>query len=246
MIACTHSENSNEYQIGMAFFLLASGSSRAEFDVLQHAGLCTSYPTALNNLKKLSKERLEFIVQITRTRAWMLLWDNINMAFRVGEQRLSNRSTFENGTTSTLVVLHDVAYGELKLDLLPPVVATRPILDYTADDLRPTPQQAAELQQAMIWHVRDILLSLYPALRARLGDTVPSLPDTMCIAPHKTEFHPLPAVKLDESTLEGTMDFFDFVFDKTLKLTPELLRAHGVVFGGGDLLSNLLAEKVSD
>jgi hypothetical protein len=60
MIAASHSQCSNEYQIGIGFFLLASGASRAEFEVLQHARLVASYPTTLRQLKKLSgiKSRL--------------------------------------------------------------------------------------------------------------------------------------------------------------------------------------------
>jgi hypothetical protein len=246
MIAASHSQRSNEYQIGMGFFLLASGASQVEFEVLQHAGLVTSYPTTLRQLKKLSDERMDEIQCVVRSRPFLLLWDNLNFAFKVAEQRKgSKKSTFESGTTSTIVLLHDVEFGELNLDLLPPVHTTRPYFEFSESDLRPSPKQMADLEAAMIWHIRDMFLTLYPALRESLGDSIPALPETDCITPHKTEFYILPATNKDESTLEGTMDFLEEVFHTHLKFGEEDIKRHGIIMGAGDLLSNLLAEKVT-
>jgi hypothetical protein len=245
MLAGAHSQRSNSYQISMGFFLLASGSSRAEFEVLQHAGLVTAYPTALRHMKKLSAETLEEIQQIVRRYPFLLLWDNINFAFKVAEQRLGrSRSTFESGTMSTLVLLHGVDYGELGLDLLPPVTTTRPYIKISPSDVHPSPVQVAELEVTMKWHIRDMFLDLYPALRTRLGTSLSALPETESIPLHKTKCYTMPAMDVDESTIEGTMDFFDKIFGTHLQLDKEDIQRGGIVLGAGDLLSNIIGERV--
>jgi hypothetical protein len=36
----------------------------------------------------------------------MVIWDNLNIAFRVGEQRKASKDHFDNGTTATLIPLY--------------------------------------------------------------------------------------------------------------------------------------------
>lgn len=56
---------------------------------------------------------------IARTWAFMIIWDNLNIAFRVGEQRKAFLDHFDNRTTATLVPLCGVEFGGLPLDLKP-------------------------------------------------------------------------------------------------------------------------------
>jgi hypothetical protein len=218
MLAGAHSQRSNSYQISMGFFLLASGSSRAEFEVLQHAGLVSSYPTALRNMKKLSVEKMDHTRRIVRQHAFLLLWDNLNFSFKVSEQRSgTSKSTFESGTMSTVVLLHGVEYGELALDLLRPITTTRPYIDISRSDMHPKPSQIVRLEATMLWYIRNIFLTLHPALRKTLGDSLSALPVTERIPLHKTECYTLPATHKDESTIEGTMEFFDEVFGTHLR-----------------------------
>jgi len=106
-----------------------------QFDVLNHAGFTLSYTAAVRKIKALGQERLLEIIGLTGTRAFMIIWDNLNIAFRVGEQRKASKDHFDNGTTATLIPLFDVDFGGLPLDLKPRCDSRKPIIDFDATDI---------------------------------------------------------------------------------------------------------------
>ena len=87
MLAQTRNEHSSEFQTTMCIYLLACGASRTQFDVLNHAGFTLSYTAAIRKIKELGQEKLLEIVGLVGRRAFMIIWDNLNIAFWVGEQR---------------------------------------------------------------------------------------------------------------------------------------------------------------
>src|SRR5882762_9434038 len=113
MLAQTRNEHSSEFQTTMCIYLLACGASQTQFDVLNHAGFTLSYAAAIRKIKDLGQERLLEIVGLVGRRAFMIIWDNLNIAFRVGEQRKASKDHFDNGTTATLIPLYDVEFGGL-------------------------------------------------------------------------------------------------------------------------------------
>jgi hypothetical protein len=102
MLVQTRNEKSSEYQTTMSFYLLACGATRSQFEVLNHAGICLSYRSTLRKVKDLGQERLAAVRKIAHERMFMLIWDNLNFAFRVGQQRLGSNDHFDNGTTAVL------------------------------------------------------------------------------------------------------------------------------------------------
>ena len=117
MLAKSRNEHATEFQTSMGMYFLACGTSRSMFDVLNHAGITLSYPQAISKLKQLSEERLTQTRNIAKTKAFMLIWDNLNIAFKVSEQRHDSKDHFDNGTTATLVPLYGVERGELPFNL---------------------------------------------------------------------------------------------------------------------------------
>ena len=228
----------------MCLYLLACGTSRSLFDVLNHAGITLSYSQAVSKLKKLGQERLAQTQEIARTRAFMIIWDNLNIALRVSEQRHDSKDHFDNGTTATLVPLYDVEYGGLPLSLKPKRMTRVPVLDFTAVDLLPTRDEAARLQAGQLWHIQDIFYDTYPDLRKRLSANISPCPTVEAIPVHKTEQYPLPAMHIDESSLEGTLNVLSTIFRTSLNLTEEELKSHGLVICAGDQLSLSLLDKV--
>ncbi|KAJ7692577.1 hypothetical protein B0H17DRAFT_933920, partial [Mycena rosella] len=138
MLAQTRNEKSSEYQTTMAFYLLACGATRSQFDVLNHAGICPSYRSALRKVRDLGQERLAEIRKLARNHLFMIIWDNLNFAFRVAQQRIGSHDHFDNGTTATLVLLWGIEAGDLPLNLLPPRKTRLPVLDFAAEDILPT------------------------------------------------------------------------------------------------------------
>ena len=119
MLAKARNDHASDFPTTMCMYFLACGTSRSVFDVLNHAGVTLSYTQAVAKIKQLGRERLTMMREIARSRAFMVIWDNLNIAFRVSEQRHNPKDHFDNGTTATLLPLYDVEYGGLPLELLP-------------------------------------------------------------------------------------------------------------------------------
>ncbi len=79
-----------------------------------------SYCSAVHKIKDLGEEQCRCLVEIVHHMAFMIIWDNLNFAFRAAQQCADSKDHFDNGTTATLVPLYGVKFGELSLDLLPP------------------------------------------------------------------------------------------------------------------------------
>src|ERR1700677_4241979 len=105
MLVQTHNEQSSEFQMTMCIYLLACSASRTQFDVLNHAGFTLSYSSAIGKIEALGQERLVEIIGLVHEHVFMIIWDNLNIAFQVSEQRMASKDHFYNGTTATLIPL---------------------------------------------------------------------------------------------------------------------------------------------
>ncbi|KAH9484746.1 hypothetical protein JR316_0001646 [Psilocybe cubensis] len=245
MLAKSRNEHATEFQTTMGMYFLASGTQSSLFAVLNHAGISLSYTQVILKLKQLSQERLKLAQTIARLQAFMLIWDNLNFRFIVAEQRHDAKSHFDSGTTATMVPLYGFKHGELSCSLKPPRLRHVLELDIKAEDLLPSAEEALRVQQAQIWHISDILYDAFPDLRKRIAKTIPPFPSVLQIPLHKTEQYPLPAMHIDESSLDGTLQVFNSILKDSLKLTEEELKAHGLIICAGDQLSLSLLDKVS-
>ena len=226
ILAKSRNDHATDFQTTMCLYLMACGTSRSLFDVLNHASITLSYTQAMQRLKKLGEERLAQTQKIAHTQPFMIIWDNLNIAFRVSEQRHDSKDHFDNGTTATLVPLYGVEYGGLPLSLKPKWTTRVPVLDFSSVDLLPTCDEAARVQAGQLWHIMDILYEAHPDLRKRLGASILPCPTVELIPIHKTEQYPLPAMQIDESSLEGTLNVLSTIFRNSLKLTEEDIKSH--------------------
>jgi hypothetical protein len=244
MLVQTRNVHSSEFQTTMCIYLLACGTSRTQFDVLNHAGFTLSYTAAIRKIKALREERLQEIIRLVGKQAFMILWDNLNIAFQVGEQWKASKDHFDNGTTATLIPLFDVEFGGLPLELKPPRDSRKPIIDFNATDMLPNLQQVQEIEEAQLWHIKDILFDAFPALQKQFKDQIQPACDILPIPVHKTEQYPLPAMHIDELSLEGTLKVLDTIITKTLRLSGEGLDKHDIILCAGDQLTMSLLDKV--
>lgn len=243
MLAKSQNNHASKFQTSMGMYFLACGTSRSVFNVLNHAGITLSYTQAISKLKQLSEERLKETRKIAKSKAFMLIWDNLNIAFKVSEQRQDSKDHFDNGTTATLVPLYGIKRGELPLK--PKRTHRRPILKFEPKDFLPSCEESQRVQAGQLWHIKDILYDAFPALRKRLGSSISPLATVQQIPVHKTEQYPLPAMHIDESSLEGTLGVMNTIFRSTLELSEDDIKKHGLVICAGDQLSLALLDKIS-
>ena len=101
---------------------------------------------------------------IARTWAFMIIWDNLNITFHVGEQQKASMDHFDNGTSATLVPLYGVEFSGLPLDLKPKCKSRLPILDFGPEDLLLLLEEVQQLKATKLWHIEDILYESFPEL----------------------------------------------------------------------------------
>ncbi|KAJ7780590.1 hypothetical protein DFH07DRAFT_865154 [Mycena maculata] len=250
MLSISRSQLANNYQVVIGLFLLASGASKREMEVLAHAGLSTSYNTIRNHIKTLSAEGVARFEQLIKTQMCFIVWDNLNIAFRVESQRLKSGNHFDNGTTSTVIPVYNpftggsTPLGTLPLSMKPPRTTTLPVLDWDINNVLPSPESVEQLGQCCLWQLKRIALENIKSLE-HLHKAFKEFPEPEVdpIAVHKTEQFPLPAMHEDESSLEGTIRVYVQIL-RNLGVTDDDLRVHGLMFNDGDLLTDSLVDKV--
>ncbi|KAJ7811323.1 hypothetical protein B0H14DRAFT_2606589 [Mycena olivaceomarginata] len=249
LISLMRSQKANNFQLVIGLFLLGSGASKREIEVLAHTGLSISYSTITEHVKGLSKEGMVRIRELVKECMCQIVWDNLNIAFRVAAERLKAKNHFDNGTTATVIPVFDPAtggnarHGTLPFSMKPPRERTLPVLDWTAEDTLPSPQSAEELSRCCFWQLKRLALEHIPGISDSLKKALEECPEIFQIPLHKTEQYPLPAMNLDESSLEGTLEVY-FTILRHLGLDDEALEAHGLMFDDGDLLTDSLKEKI--
>lgn len=243
MLAQARSERANAFQVVLGFWLIASGASKALFDVLSHAGLSVSYSTAVAKLKMLADDRIRQIRSLVKDRPFLINWDNLCLRYDVSEQREANKSRFISGTTASIIELFNIRLGELKSSMLAPRIYRQPTLRFKTQDIFLSLQQTKELSAALISQIIGILFQYYPSLKTRFPDALKP-PVIQCIPIHRTEHHSLPYLCIDESSVDGTIKIIESIICTILQMTPEDLKRHGIIICSGDLLTWSLTDKV--
>ncbi|KAJ7708528.1 hypothetical protein B0H16DRAFT_1345026, partial [Mycena metata] len=81
LISVMRSQKANNFQLVIGLFLLGSGASKREIEVLAHAGLSISYSAITEHVKSLSQEGMEEIRELVKSAMCQIVWDNLNIAF---------------------------------------------------------------------------------------------------------------------------------------------------------------------
>ncbi|KAF7360457.1 hypothetical protein MVEN_00776100 [Mycena venus] len=239
----------NNYQLVIGLFLLASGASKREMEVLAHAGLSTSYDTIQDHIHILSAEAVKRFQQLIKKQMCFIVWDNLNIAFRVESQRLNSANHFDNGTTGTLLPVYNpftgsttTPLGSLPLSMKPPRTTTFPVIDWEVHDVLPSPESAEQLSRCCLWQLKRLAMEHIQSLQ-HLKEELEDCPEVDQIAIHQTDQYPVPAMHEEESSLEGSIRVYTTILGN-LKVTEEDLKAHGLMFNDGDLLTDSLVDKI--
>ena len=152
------------------------------------------------------------------------------------EQHHDSKAHFDNGTTATLIPLFRVKFGGLPLDLLPCHNKCLLLLSFGPADLLPSLEEARCVEDGQLWHIQDIIYDVFPDLRNCFHHEIEAAPSVYQIPLHKMKQYPLPAMHIDESRLDGTVEVLETIITHHLKFTAEDLQKHGVLICAGDQL----------
>jgi hypothetical protein len=138
MMGILQSQKLSDFHIVLGLYLVASGASKREVEVMAHAGICLSYSQILQYINQLSAEGEKHFCKVIHLILCGIVWDNLNIAFKIGEQWLRSAAHFDNGTTATLIPIYDpitgqnALHGTLPLSMKKPRTSCRPIVDFDA------------------------------------------------------------------------------------------------------------------
>ncbi|KAI0319421.1 hypothetical protein OF83DRAFT_1055018 [Amylostereum chailletii] len=250
MLAVLRSKRATNLQVTLGLFLLASGAAKREIEVLARAGLSVSYSQVLRHLKALSKERKTALVQAVQHGMVGIVWDNVNIPFRVGEQRFANKNHFDNGTTATILPLYDpdmpserVPHGTLPFEMKPPRTSRQSITEFPLEHVLPLPEQTTQLVASCLWQLKQLAMDGIPELERFRAD-IGGAPAVLQIPVHKTEQHPAPAMLIDESSLDGAFEVLVTILKEMGVAEGFTMKEHGLLFVDGDLLTVSLVDKI--
>ncbi|KAK0224515.1 hypothetical protein EDD85DRAFT_914111 [Armillaria nabsnona] len=160
MISILRSQKANNFQLTMGLLLFGSGAAKWEIAVLAHAGLCVSHASILDHVRKMSDEGRNEQMNVLQECMCSIVWDNLNIPFRIGEQRFNSKDHFDNGTTATLIVLFGksderkrIPHGTIPLSTKPERKTTDPVFDWDVTHLLPDRETLDQLTACTLWQI---------------------------------------------------------------------------------------------
>ncbi|KAJ3555923.1 hypothetical protein NM688_g2309 [Phlebia brevispora] len=188
-------------------------------------------------LKRLCEACRATTRHIASIRMLGLIYDNINMVFKVAEQRVTQKDTQQNGTCATVFPLYDAKPEDMKTADLLTAHEQAPLL--SADDILHTSEEAALYRQCLIHTILRIIVSYggeqFNKFRSEVARTLPVTDEQIPV--HQTDIYPLPAMHIDESSITGNGEVLEAMFQELNQDMSQPEFGEHVRLIGGDQLS---------
>ncbi|KAF9983205.1 hypothetical protein BGZ65_002057 [Modicella reniformis] len=207
MLLFQRSQKSNYLQMMMGLYLYSLGCPKRVISLLNDARLSVSYQSVLFSLKGLTKDALREVRSAVLEQHWFLVYDNINFPNRKYHQRIDNTDTFENGTTATIVIGADLGNED-------PVNQNVP---YKLDDVSPDEGSCSHFDKVADFHLFEVLKRNHDDY-SNYDIPVPVLQP---LPVRKTITFPLPAMAIDQSSVDGNIRVIETIMIHVLGLPKE-------------------------
>jgi hypothetical protein len=150
--------------------------------------------------------------------------------------RLGTLDTVESGTCATIWPLHNASPEDMKLEDFAAAFDQAPPLRFS--DINHSSEEATLFKRCLTHCLLRIIITHggegFTHFRRKLQETLPVTPDA--IQPHKTQLHPLPTWKIDESTIVGNAEVDEAVVaELQLRNQPSTWMKHVRVIAGDQL-----------
>ncbi|KAL1725304.1 hypothetical protein EV714DRAFT_221595 [Schizophyllum commune] len=192
-------------------------------------------------LQRLSRSMRLLARRAAATFAFLVVYDNINMNWKVAEQLVGRTDSLESGTCATLVTLYG---GQRPSDMRTTDLdrAFHSAGELTLDDILLTPDELRQREEFLVYTILRLVIRYGGAgLRAFRDKVLKTQPATARLIPlHRSKIYPLPAYEINEGNRQGNAEFIDAIM-KELRYEdrPEVARLIA-----GDQLSIARAREV--
>jgi hypothetical protein len=220
----------------IGLFLFANACSYAIYPVLNRAGLSTSYTTVGKLLRRLTRSTQNEVHAIAKTRAFLLIYDNINRMRRAWDPELGQKDTVLNGTAATLVEIEDCNVEKaLDPQVLSEAIAKGDRANLTVDVLH-NRINFPKLHSIFALHALKFLTDGVQCLEThqkfineRFRTT---LKEHRMKSGRKSKIFPLQTSDINEGTTGGQKNVIDDLNLRQLKLSEEELTRLMLILGG--------------
>ncbi|ORZ06532.1 hypothetical protein BCR41DRAFT_296188, partial [Lobosporangium transversale] len=214
MLVKLRSQKSNYLQMMMGLHLHASGCPKRVINLLAASGMSVSHMTICTALKSLTANSLEEVRFQVKKRHFFLVYDNINIANRKYDQRSNNLDSFDNGTTSTIVLGEDIDPDQ---DVtVPPTIST-----FLLEQL-----------DVIQFHLIDVLQRHF----VTYGTPI-SIPSVEPLEVQETKTCPLRSLEIDQATISGNIEVLEKTMRDVLQLPEEWFNDYTKIIVAGDQLT---------
>ncbi|KAG0260428.1 hypothetical protein BG011_001899 [Mortierella polycephala] len=223
MLAFHQNRSCSYLQMIMGLYLFNKGAAQKLVDVLNHTAVSVSYRIVLRGLDALTKDANEQVKNIAQDQPWYIVYDNIKMAFRKYDQRLSNQDSFDSGATATVVISE--SFGEEEQD-------RNAVQCLCQQDLMISKASSDHMLNVFQYHLTEVFQRHFP----QLNECSTPVPVKKLLPVKKTNTFPLPAMHINQATVQGNKEVLQTIMEGVLNLPGEWF--HGKkIFVAGDQLT---------
>ncbi|KAF9016871.1 hypothetical protein BGZ52_005527, partial [Haplosporangium bisporale] len=232
MIMHCQSQRHNYFQRIMGIFFHASGCSKDIINTLAKAHICVSYDSTLAAISALTEDAIGIVREAVLKNNWYIIYDNINLFMTVTDQRVDNADTQINGATATIVPGKDLGIADKPYN---------PQAALTLDDFLPDDQAVKDATIAFRFYLVDVLQRHHSTYK-RIS--MPPIREIRSLPLEQSITYPIPAMEIDQSSVEGNLEILKFIIACTLVLPATYFDNGKRIIVGGDQLSVSRVETV--
>ncbi|KAG0205006.1 hypothetical protein BGX33_008156, partial [Mortierella sp. NVP41] len=225
MVMHCRSERHNYFQRVMGIFFHTSGCSKNVINTLSKAHICVSYDSTLAAISALTEDAIGLVREAVLKNSWYIIYDNINLFMTVTDQRVDNADTQINGATATIVPGKDLGTADKPFN---------PLATLTLDDFLPDDQAVTDAAVASRFHLVDVLQRHYGKYK---DISMPPIREIRSLPIEQSVTYPIPAMEIDQSSVEGNLEILKFIIACTLVLPATYFDNGKRILVAGDQLT---------
>lgn len=232
MIMHCQSQQHNYFQRIMGIFFHASSCSKDVINTLAKAHICVSYDSTLAAIGALTEDAIRIVREAVLKDNWYIIYDNINLFMTVTDQRVDNADTQINGATATIVPGKELGNVDKPYN---------PQATLMLDDFLPDDQAVKDAKVASQFYLVDVLQRHHSTYK-RIS--MPPIREIRSLPIEQSVTYPIPAMEIDQSSVEGNLEILKFIIACTLLLPTTYFDNRKRVIIAGDQLTVARVETV--